>query len=211
MNHSSELLSACRKVVTAKDEMDIKMGGCESPSTIAEVVAPFYFEESNTKESLIDIDPALVIGAPWRKYAEPEEAAAHEIMDMLDANTERELNAAKYGRVGTLPLYFAKEGKNRASLYRAHQRNVKAFVKQYYYPPPEMLQLEQNPLGGAWWLSTTDRLAISRWGGDRVPLLLPDLSVPLLRAYGVNTGSVLKLSWPHKKRKAELWSEPLRA
>lgn len=121
-------------------------------------VAPDHIEE---------LPSHLVIGGRYRTYDPP--ADPDKLM--------RDLNASGSGivcRLGTLPLYYAIEGKNRVELFKHHQRPLRATVRQIWFPPPGILVLQPDVF-----------LHQAVWLGGGKALLFPEVTAAVLRQYGL--------------------------
>jgi hypothetical protein len=90
------------------------------------------------------VDPYQVMAGQYRAYA--WQLSANEelgVLDRLDgfADHAQHDDKARYVQVGDFPIYRAYEGKNRVSLYRKHERHIKAAIQNSEYPPPGALEL----------------------------------------------------------------------
>jgi hypothetical protein len=116
-----------------------------------------------------EIPSHLVIGGRYRTYDPPDDP------DRL----MQDLNASGSGivcRMGTLPLYYAIEGKNRVELFKRHRRALRATVRQMPFPAPGELVLQPDMfLNQAVW--------DGRGGGKA--LLFPEVTLPILRHHGL--------------------------
>lgn len=114
-----------------------------------------------------EIPPHLVIGGRYKTYDPP--ADPDRLMRDLNAS-----GSAIVCRMGTLPLYYAIEGKNRVELFKHHQRPVRATVRQIWFPSPGELVLQPDVfLHQAAWLD----------GGKA--LLFPEVTSAILRQHGL--------------------------
>lgn len=167
------------------------------PRTFAPRALPFCDPVGDPyKVTLEWVDPFLVLGGTWQPYARPSDEEAREKIALLTRVTEgepvgREADGpADYTKIGALPLYVAREGKNRVLLHQQVGLPVRARVSQAEYPEPEELTLHRTVPCGVYVLACnnqayTDRHARAR---GRSILPFPELVVPLLEAYGVRRG-----------------------
>jgi hypothetical protein len=143
------------------------------------------------------VDPAHVIGGTWRTHVN-EGLTPEELMDSLDRLAEPgriDSGTARYAQIGSLPLYLAIEGKNRVAPYRKAQRTIRTQGLAYPWPPPEDMKIRR-----AW----PSRL-LGLWHNGKFRLLpFPEATLPLLRAYGVESERALwyfgaRTSWIHSR------------
>lgn len=113
-----------------------------------------------------EIPPHLVIGGRYRNYDRP--ADPDRLMRELNAS-----GSAIVCRLGTLPLYYAAEGKNRVEVFKHHQRPLRATVRQIWFPPPGKLILQPDLF-----------LHQAVWLGGGKALLFPEVTEAILRQYG---------------------------
>jgi hypothetical protein len=123
---------------------------------------------------LRDVDSSLVIGGTSRPYN--SEAASWEDLDRINAEGD-----ALYAKVGSLPLYYAIEGKNRVRAFQLKRRSISAFTCSCCFPRADALELHEVVGSGIYAVSST------KFGGLQ-PLILPSVTVPLLTSYGVRWG-----------------------
>lgn len=100
----------------------------------------FYGRELQIKY----VNPHQVMAGQYRTYAwQPSSSEEPGMLDRLDSFAElaQHDDKARYVQVGNFPIYRAFEGKNRISLYRKHERYIKAAIQNSEYPPPSTLEL----------------------------------------------------------------------
>jgi hypothetical protein len=104
--------------------------------------------EGSNNGDVTTVPSELVVGATWSESWEPlpsgPEALA--LCDRLDAlaHNRREPNWAILVRVGSLPLWYAREGKNRMALYRSLARPIVAEVRVSRHPPASDLVVRRG-------------------------------------------------------------------
>lgn len=135
------------------------------------------------------IDPTLVLAGNHHEFQPGAFARLthDQVMDLsdklvLDHPNDPRVSGEmpRYARVGSLPLYVALEGKNRVMLFKKARRPImQAFVTPTYFPPAGELLLIRFLPGGA--------VALAHRGQWQI-LPFPAVTVPLLRAYGVQDG-----------------------
>jgi len=123
-----------------------------------EQVAPDRVEE---------IPSHLVIGGRYQTYDPP--ADPEKLMRDLNAS-----GSSIVCRMGTLPLYYAIEGKNRIELFKHYKRPLRANVRQIWFPPPDKLVLQPDVF-----------LHQAVWLGGGKALLFPEVTSAILRQYGL--------------------------
>ena len=121
-----------------------------------------------------DVDSSLVIGGTWRRYN--SEAASLDDLDRINAQKD-----ALYDKVGSLPLYIAREGKNRVRAFQLKGKPISAVTGSLYFPPADTLELHEVVGSGIFAISSTT-------SDDPQILILPSVTVPLLKSYGVRWG-----------------------
>ncbi len=125
-----------------------------------------------------DIAPTRVVGGLYQEYSRPPDPVA------LNAACE-ELGhngfaGAWYVRVGSLPIAYAVEGKNRVSAYVKLGAPLGGWVGERPYPPASELEVRRYVLPP--WSS----LKCLNDGKEEL-LIFPCLSRNILEAYGVKT------------------------
>jgi hypothetical protein len=114
-----------------------------------------------------EIPSHLVIGGRYKTYDEVDDPVR--LMASLNASGSSILY-----RLGPLPLYYAYEGKNRVEVFKRYRMPIRAWVRQIDFPPPGAMLLQPDIfLHQAVW-----------WGGGKA-LLFPDVTLPILRFFGL--------------------------
>ncbi len=183
------LSQACAELVAAKNKLDAKHGIQALPMTFISQVLPFanakrinhHFGEAATM-----LSPNQIIGCNWRGHKMPDDPEG--TMLRLDTLTQRDpghREAATVIKVGPFPLYLADQGKCRVRLYQHYQRPMNVRISQALpYPAAESLTLLRGPLN-QWWLRCTDREALRGYRLNTEDIAFPEITVPLLKTYGV--------------------------
>lgn len=115
------------------------------PAAFVEYALPFAATDLRERTSgEIGLVPSdLVIGATWngdRWDPLPEGPTAHALCDRLDETVRRQTESwPLLHRVGSLPLFFATEGKNRVELYQRLGRPILGEVRGSPHPPSSEL------------------------------------------------------------------------
>lgn len=174
--------------VRALVALKARLGERICPSTFLRAVLPFWEPDAHGSPTVQYVDPGLVLGAPYQDWPAPSDPSG--VMNQLNAAAERwtsgaekGFNAAEYAQVGPMPLYVAHEGKNRVSLFAAHDRRITALVTPTTYPAARELTLHQLMPWGEWGLARREAPA------EIHPLPYATVTVASLRAYGVVEGS----------------------
>jgi hypothetical protein len=171
------------------------------PLSFVQAVLPVTTRVLYSSADLVlrDLDPSIVIGG---NYAWHSETIDKSKLERLNAEV-RELGpqwseAAVYLQVGTLPLYIAIEGKNRARHFLKAHMNISAFVASIPFPEAKSLSLIKlrNSHTPFIYDPSTD---------DYVILVLPSIVVPLLTGYGVKW----RWEFPPRTGLEPLWRESL--
>jgi hypothetical protein len=166
-----------------------------APHSFARLVLPSTVDGGEYRHftasdlTLAEIDPALVIGGTYQ-CGWPAVRSAREL-DLINAKAAAAAPGLDtvYLRVGTLPLYVAVEGKNRARAFRAAGKAITGFTAAARFPDPEALELHE--IAGSPGAAAPD-LAVSHTRSGAVQVLaLPAITAPLLEAYGVRWGRML--------------------
>ena len=156
MTEIDNLHKLAARFVDAKYAIDVERRriGKQSvkPSAFVEYALP-YADGGNSDASVDRVESIpseLVIGAHWNTAWDelPTGSRAHDLCDRLDAlaDTKSEPNWAIVVRVGALPLWYAIEGKNRVSLYRALRRPLSAEVRVSRHPPASELMVRTGEI-----------------------------------------------------------------
>lgn len=212
------LLSAARAVIAHKSPL--RNGPEATTSRYLGSAIPFAAcAHPPGVDSVEMVDPTLVAGSPWQGYAPPPTAGvAKGLMDDLDegalavkSGRPKGYHAAEYIRLGALPIYVAREGKNRVDLYREYKRPIAALVRVTPYPEPSSLVLHRVKLTNSIVVECTDptfehQSSCNQTGPRRV-IAFPKIVVPLLEAYGARWGQdIWGLTAPHRQRREEAFA-----
>jgi hypothetical protein len=172
-----------------------------SPDTFARwVFGPFSKPTTGNARVVVTSFPGYyAIGWNRRQYARVEKSEAEEIKRQLDQdsmNTDEGDGHAKW--LQPLPAVVAGEGKHRVDLFREHELTMVAKVTAS--PIPSASDLELCKVWGAddiWALrcKNPDFRRGRRNNGEFAPLPLPDLSVPIFKAYGVQVRKLPCFPW----------------
>ncbi|HEX8368498.1 MAG TPA: hypothetical protein VF604_08150 [Pyrinomonadaceae bacterium] len=211
----SKLLEACRSLVLFKYNLDDqihrlwknsnkRLWGAAyysvAPWHFINPIFPFYsydFEQEPTTEEL---DPFQIVGGTYQSYKN-ENDGSEKVCDILNSGSFDD--PGKYEKLGELPLYLAREGKNRVRLFQKHNRKVKAKIVHWTLSPPTSLRLYRTLLSRQYLLSCADHRFIHK--EDTIILPFPDVTVPLYQAYGVQVARrfLLPLSVSAKREAIE--------
>ena len=192
----TQLISACRAFVSFKERLDESLTEVDDPyerfyerraifpKKFLRDALPFsdafYSYDDMVPET---IDPTLVISGQYRDRPDQGRDYDHEIMEWSDGivsdNDKYCSEAPRYARIGTMPLYVALEGKNRVTLFKRHQRPMRAFITPVAFPAPSDLTIVRFSPFGAYGLAYQDEPA-------RI-IPYPEVALPLLTAYGVTS------------------------
>jgi hypothetical protein len=167
-----------------------------SPSAYVAALLPFAPLDWSRDDAFVDhIEPDLVCGGRYHPSDTYETYSDQDVFEAFDmaANTFKEdrhcipipLHAARYIKVGVFPLWVAIEGKNRVELYEKYKKPIPAIVTRATYPDPKDLIIVRAR--GPWnvhYLICTDNCFVGYGPSSRV-LAYPNVSLPLLEAYGV--------------------------
>ena len=154
------------------------------PSAFIEYTFPFADGGRGVATDRVEYVPAeLIIDARWNEsWDDPPTGSDAEILcDRLDqlARDRSVPDWAILVRVGTLPLWYAVEGKNRVAMYRALGRPLLAEVRTTRHPDPHSLVVRGGDgIAGVTHVESPTTVS---------PLPLPDAAV-LLVAAGAATG-----------------------
>jgi len=142
---TEDLRSACAALVALKD--------MDAPSTLPDDwlywALPFCpLIQYNFKAAVAEfVHAEHIVSCTRRSLLEHsiEPSRAAELMDGSDGfvtNEQRFHDQAPHQvRIGTLPLYCAREGKNRVALFKSTGRMMHAFVTPLDFPPAETIKL----------------------------------------------------------------------
>lgn len=153
------------------------------PAVFAETIFPFsYLNYSDDSNQLMELDPNLVIGGRYNSY-EHEIYNEQYVIEKLNGITEKGKNhfeAARYCKIGNFPIYVAIEGKNRVSLFKNHEKSIKAWVTNVVYPLKEDLVIKKTKPFGVHYLESKSKKK------SKI-VLFPFLTLSILEQYGVKT------------------------
>lgn len=174
--------------------------GVATDTFAAWVLGPFRIRASYKEDRPTALFPGwAAIGWNRNQYAKVNLEDAKLIKASLDKRT---LDPSESDGWATwfkpLPVIVTGEGKHRADLHRQHKLDMLARVRIDTFPGAESLELVRiHWASDEWALRCLDVNAFGaggRFQDDLVYLPLPQLSVPLLQAYGVQTCS--RKCWP---------------
>lgn len=160
------------------------------PFIYAKCVFPFFNVDHQRDMGIQAVPSDAVIGSTY-KYYEP---ASRSKLELLNVSSPSGLSRAWYYQIGTLPIYFAYEGKNRVQAYQAHNLEIVCNLWASSYPDPKSLSLHAiKGRPGQYVLHCCDPFFV---GNDLniAPLCFPDVSIPVLKAYGVRMGETYSLN-----------------
>lgn len=125
-----------------------------------------------------DIDPRRIVGALYEDFTQPLDPV--KLNAQCRAGGYNGRKGAWYIQVGTMPIAYAVEGKNRVSAYVSLGADLGGWVSRSSYPAPDELEMRHYMLLSCWSL---------RRMSDRAEQMLafPDQSRRILDAYGVRT------------------------
>ncbi|MEZ8292216.1 hypothetical protein AB6D11_00020 [Vibrio splendidus] len=198
MTLTPQLFAACRDVVAYKAIIDravhyrSQLSGVlprakrvsVCPLVYAKCVFPFYNVDNQSDEGIHAVPSDAVIGSTY-KHFEPTTRAK---LELLNATSPCGLSRAWYYQIGTLPIYFAYEGKNRVQAYQSHNLEITCDLWASSYPSVESLSIHAvKGCPGHYVLHCRDEFFV---GSELsvAPLCFPNVSIPVLRAYGVKMG-----------------------
>jgi hypothetical protein len=200
------LIEECRKVVALKRRLDNEIqervdSGCipsdripitdyavTHPEDFLEKLLPFWEPETWNRSSDIEVkdarvDPNQIVSGTYRNYSED---VTPDYLNGINQASLLNENKPIYYKVGDLPLYMAKEGKNRVKIFAEHNVEIFCQVICKPYPAPDLLLIHETYLqNGVYFVSCKD------YEGGLVQVVYPEVILPLLRAYGVQDGKKL--------------------
>jgi hypothetical protein len=171
----------CRiKGVSRHDGVSYRPG--IDPEAYAISLLPFIDTSHSFNELCAQVDPFHVIGSKYRRLSSGG-LSESEVMDTLNEKTIEthttnggDPEAAYYYKIGTLPMYYAGEGKNRVSLFQKHNRTIAAIVKTLSFPEANKLTVVR------YW---PYRIYGLMYSGLEQVLPFPEVSLPIIEEYGV--------------------------
>lgn len=169
-----------------------------NPRTYVDAILPFIkgvgYDYKTMKRA--EVDPHLVIGGHFQNHAQGTGQEEDNKIEWLNSLTDAYAdhgdingNLARYAQVANLPLYVAVEGKNRVDLYRRRGKAIKAMITKWDYPKAEHLTLHCSLPFRAYYLRCHDeRFLANAIFSEYEVLAYPEISLPILRQYGVKHG-----------------------
>ncbi len=125
-----------------------------------------------------DIDPQRIVGALYEDFTLPLDPV--KLNDQCRADGHNGFKGALYIQVGTMPVAYAAEGKNRVAAYVSLGAALGGWVRHSSYPAPDELEIRHYLLPPCWSLRRVS-------DGQEQMLAFPDQSRRILDAYGVRT------------------------
>lgn len=140
------------------------------------IMGPFEFKKTDLKRTCLVVPDWSVLGYLRRpQYIN----RLHDAASIIKNDVDR-LNDAFISCYGGIPLFFAGEGKNRASLHREAGLSYLASIVMHGYPAARSLSFQR--VAGCKNLVALH--AKRRFSKATALLPFPAISIPLLRAYG---------------------------
>ncbi len=186
----------CLKIVDFKIELDEELQQLShkkgyfpsiDPVSYGKAIFPFWDDDISARRSAIPIDCYEVVGGNFQDYTNHDKSV--KACKQLNASASGGFGAPSYHKVGTFPIYFAWEGKNRVSLFRKHGLDIIADVKDTTYPMANTLKIHRCFFRKLYFLSCSDKSFNAK--NKKHQIAFPELTIPLLEAYGVENGSKL--------------------
>lgn len=172
-----------------------------NPQTFASwVLGPFRIDAPIKEQRQTSVFPGwAAIGWNRRQYGGVSLDQARAIKSSLDKSTMDPSVSDGYATwLKPIPVIVAGEGKHRVDLHRQHCLDMVARIQIDEFPPAAELELFRiHGSGGVWGLRCLRMDRIRKTGrvqGALAYLPLPNLSVPLLKAYGVQISE--RRYWP---------------
>lgn len=165
-----------------------------SPSRFVQDTLPFSQISHSLDGYVEDIDPFLVIGSTYKVYEEGNETISQKIErlnslpDKPYMDLERINNGACYCKIGKLPLYVAREGKNRVLMYQSAKQPIRAIITRTEFPEPEELTIHPVLPFNLYAISCSNPIFYRNTGYSIAMLPFHELVLPLLSSYGVKVG-----------------------
>ena len=181
---------------TSSDDRDQSNVHAIPPFRFIQKVIPFWTLKNAGDFEASFVDPNLVIGATYKKF---EKATVEKCLQINDDDS----NVADYEKIGDLPLYVAIEGKNRVRLFQKYQVKIKARIRQIPFPPPNVLQLHRYWKTNNYFLSCSSDFYV-QGEMQRILLLYPKITVPLLKSYGVREEKPVRNVFFINKKKRQM-------
>ena len=209
--NNKRLLSCASIAVGYKQLLERRRGSAYSPDEYAKALLPFsmpIFSYQAAKPASVPAD--VVIGytekAPNNRIETPSE-----VMDRLNGATTKYVEhshihpeLARFAQIGNLPLLCAIDGEHRVGLYLRNGRPIRAVVSPTTYPAPAELTVVEGAIGG-WWLACSNSEVCHATGRSELSLPFPEVSVPLLLAYGAKIERRWRISLPAVHRQITPW------
>jgi hypothetical protein len=186
----------CLRIVNFKLELDaeLKMSFNKSdtfpsinPIDYGVKIFPFWTDEIYSRTPAVSVNCYEVVGGNFKDYSNQNQSI--NACNQLNSSASRGCGAPSYHRVGNFPIYFAGEGKNRVDLFRKHAFDITADVKDTNYPAPEALKIHRCIFGDSYFVSCSDKSIYN--SNKLIYVAFPELTIPLLEAYGVQKGRTL--------------------
>ena len=154
------------------------------PSEFVQIVLPFSCTRFNHDHAVPRLlNPYFVVGGTSDYATEKNLDRLNDFVDLPETNSDY-YEAARYYKIGEMPLYVALEGKNRVLAYRKLRKNIHALVYETLYPKPKELKLHRLLKLNMYALSCTNNNYLERNSNFQI-LPFPGIVMPLLMAYGV--------------------------
>lgn len=199
----------CLKIVEFKIDLDNQLkktvGNKDyfpsiNPVDYGKAVFPFWDDKISNKSNALSVNCYEVVGGNFQNYTNEDQSIT--ACNKLNSSAAGGFGAPSYHKVGNFPIYFAWEGKNRVSLFRKHALNITSDVKYTVYPIAKSLKIHKCYFRKIYFVSCSDK---SIYGSNKtIQIAFPELTVPLLRAYGVEYGSKLFKLFAFSSRKKTL-------
>lgn len=176
-----------------------------TPRIYVSVALPFSYRDFESYPYRLEaVNPFYVVGGTYNKGYNIDGAQVESTLEKLNALAERNNryvgDPAMFDKIGKLPLYIAREGKNRISAYRHSRKDIKAFTTLSPFPEPESLLVRPGLLFNLYFLECNGTVEV---------LPFSEFVLPLLLAYGVKIGEPVSATeclfrireWREKRQK----------
>jgi hypothetical protein len=165
-----------------------------NPMDFIERILPFIHTSKPQDLGAQLLDQDLIVGGSGKKHIKAEDP--EETMRWLNSLADTlHREKASYYKIGELPIYIAQEGKNRVFLYRSTGEKIRAWVRHVKYPEPKKLYLQKTKFFNIYELTCRDPDFLEKTSetAARQILPFPEISVPLLKAYGAQEVGVINV------------------